>query len=139
MKVFKMVMGILLFWVIVLIGGGIVGLLMMFIDKIIPRYFGEVLRPLLCNLAAAVLATAVLDKLTDGNRKAMVINFILGIVVTAVLTFSVVIAGSWTWLQLIGYILVVIYFGVMTFKMATEKEEAPGVSAPRAKEKEEGE
>jgi len=126
MKVFKIIIGIILFWAIVLLGGGIATLLLMFIDQITPSLIGKLIGSVAGNLVAAGIACAILAKLTDNSRKILAINYILALVVTAILTFSVFIAGSWTWPQLIGYILVVIFFGVMLGSLATEKEKSPG-------------
>lgn len=141
MKTFKMVMGILLFWGIVLIGGGFIALAIGFVYAMTPAYGGKLdglVTQLIPNLLAAVLACTVLEKLTDNNEKAIKINCLLAFMVTAVLTVMLLF-GEWTWIRLISFILVVIFFGVKCGNMMLKKEEAPGVSAPRAKEKEEGE
>lgn len=126
MKVFKIIIGIILFWAIVLLGGGLATLLLRFIDWVTPSLIGRLIGSVAGNLVAAGIACAVLAKLTYNSRKILAVNYILALVVTAILTFSIFIAGTWTWPQLIGYILVVIFFGVMLGSLATGKEKSPG-------------
>ena len=124
MKTVKTILGIVLFWAVTLLGGGIVSVLMMLLDKIVPGYFGNYLNPLFCNLVAAVAAGLILAKLTDNNKTVIKINFLLAFVVTAILTvFQLVPSGLQAWLKFIGYVFVVIYFGVMCGKMMFEKDE----------------
>jgi len=132
MKVFKIVIGIILFWAILLLGGGIVSLLMLLLDKIVPGYFGTYLNPLLCNLVAAVFAVVALEKLTDGNDTVTKINYLLALVVTVILAVFQALAGLHglaSWLKFIGYLLVVIYFGVTCGKMMTNKK-SPDAGTP---------
>lgn len=126
MKVFKIIIGIILFWAIVLLGGGIATLLLRFIDWVTPSLIGKLIGSVAGNLVAAGIACVILAKLTDNSRKILVINYILALVVTAALTVFIFVAGTWTWPQLVGYILVVIFFGVMIGTLATEKEKSPG-------------
>jgi len=118
MKTVKIVLGIVLFWAVLLLGGGVVSVLMLLMDKIVPGYFGNYLNPLFCNLVAAVAAGLILTALTDNNKTVIKINYLLAFVVTAALTvFQLIPSGLQGWLKFIGYVLVVIYFGVMCGKM----------------------
>lgn len=127
----KKIFGIIFFWAIILIGGGVIAVAIGIVYAATPAYGSRLdglVTQLIPNLLAAVLACAVLEKMTDNNENIIRINCLLAFVVTAVLTV-ILLFGSWTWIRLISFILVVVFFGVKCGRMILkkdEKEKSPG-------------
>ena len=121
MKVLKTILGIALFWAIMLLGGGLVYLLMKLINGIAPGYFyAEWVMQIICNPVAAAIGYVILKKLSDNETVALV-NSLVACVFSAVLTVVSIIAKTYTVPQLIGYILTVIFFGAVCISAFTSK------------------